>query len=240
MNAAIIAAALSKGGPAAFSKQFFEVASVAPNTPSYTFSGVGIGAAAPSRQLVLAFGASLSASDLIAAVTISIGGSPVTLDWAGQGVKQSAGSTRQLGMLFANIPTGTTADITVDTTTANTISRVKIGGWILRNSALTAPAARSGAAPVSNSSTAGPLSAGAVTVPAGGFLLGAAYQTDNNAINGTQTSGTLDEDWDGLLSGSTTRMAFYSSAVAGSQNLTVMNAGAVATNMRAASLAVGP
>lgn len=88
---------------------------VAINDTSHTFTSESIGAADANRVVLVTFGGGASSSTLTGISSVSIGGSSATLVES-VAANNSGGFGPYSGIAFRSISTGTTANITVNTT----------------------------------------------------------------------------------------------------------------------------
>lgn len=183
----------------------------------YTFSAYAIGAeAADRRVLVIAWGSSGGAPTFS---SVTVGGVTATA------ICVEASTARWIGAFYADVPTGTTVDVVV-TFTGGTMLRCGASVYTITGGAA-AYSARSGATP-NSSSSASSLAATAVTVPAGGAGIAAAWVADNaTAITWTQTTGTGTEREDRAVGSLGIRAGLYDTAEAGSQTFTADGGDAV-------------
>lgn len=150
-------------------------------TPSgsnpYTFSGVSIGDAAGDRLVVVAIGWGTSGTVTVSSATI--GGVSASI------AAQTTGTNVGIALIYAVVPSGTTADIVVTMSTSG--SRLYYGVWRVTGQLSTTPYdtdAPAGGGSASRSVT--------IDIPAGGFVFAASQGSDPGGVTWTNAT----ERWD--------------------------------------------
>jgi len=147
------------------------------NSTNLSFTGVAIGTADTNRKVVVVATGGIGGGTHSSMV---IGGVSATLV-----AQESAGANNHSSMWEAAVPNGTTATIAYTTSVADI--RNAIGVWAVYNA--------SDVYYSSATSTADPLSAGGMTIPAGGVGIGGCYNGNTSAF----TWVGLTEDYDELI-----------------------------------------
>ena len=169
---------------------------------SHTYTSMNIGAAASDRIVVVFAGQGSFSSATVSSMTI--GGVPATIIGSGTGTNMAQ------TVAYANVPTGTTADVTVNWT--NFISRAAISVYTITNAQDTSHFAfnNGGGGGAGSRSTT-------VTVPSNGIGLAHCIHADGGVVNWTNAA----EDFENVYASHVHSGA--RNTTAGSQTMTASN-----------------
>ncbi len=168
-----------------------DVQSVNAKTTSTTFSGMALGAADPSRTIVVVITHNVTDNSLVTGVTI--GGVTATIDW-------TSSTNKQHVIARASVPTGTTGDVVVTYNNADAGPGRTCALYSVASALTVASAAGS------SSPSSGAIS---VTLPDSGAWCVAGVGTFNTS-SGSLTWTNVAEEYDSVEGAS-----FYPSAVSG-------------------------
>lgn len=146
------------------------------NSASYTFTGVSIGTAAPTRLIVLSIFTSTDASpQMINAVTVAgISATPIFRTTSGD---------PDTSLYYVNVPLGTTATITVDLN--GTDGRLIVGVWAINDLSSVTPVSSdsTSVAPAATLSRTISVQQDGITIVAGGATTGSSPVATNFITN---------------------------------------------------------